>query len=80
MVRSALRVYHGPEDSQPNILRHPAAIEKVSVTLGEILPVLAEALSENRSWVHDFLDDEVQITTDLYEVLLAVQHYRRPGA
>ncbi len=28
----------------------------------------------------DFEDDEVSISTDLYEVILAYQHFRRPSA
>jgi len=28
----------------------------------------------------DFADDEVTISMDLYEVILAYQHYRRPVA
>jgi hypothetical protein len=28
----------------------------------------------------DFADDEITVSMDLYEVLLAYQHYRRPSA
>ena len=28
----------------------------------------------------DFTDDEITISSDLYEVILAYQHYRRPSA
>ena len=33
-----------------------------------------------QSWVGDFFDDEIRISSDLYEVLLAYQHFRRPSA
>ena len=50
------------------------------VPLGEILPLLADAVRNERTWLRDFEDDQVTISTDLYEVILAYQHYRRPSA
>jgi hypothetical protein len=43
----------------------------VSVTLGDLLPLVALAHRKQYLWLQDFLDDEVQITSDLYEVLRA---------
>lgn len=82
MVRSALKVYYGPESEfdRADILRHPAAVETVSVSLREILPVLVEAMNSRRGWINDFADDEISISTDLYEVINAYQHYRKPVA
>jgi hypothetical protein len=37
-------------------------------------------MRSQRTWLRDFADDEITISTDLYEVLLAYQHYRRPSA
>ena len=75
MARNRLRVYYGPEEE----LASPQA-NTVSVQLGEVLPLLAEAMRQGRAWVDDFCDDEVTISSDLYEVLLAYQHFRRPSA
>ena len=44
----------------------------------EIMPLLADAVQSQRTWLRDFADDEVTISMDLYEVILAYQHYRRP--
>ncbi len=41
----------------------------VPVTLGDLLPLLALARKHNYVWLHDFLEDEVLITSDLYEIL-----------
>ncbi len=79
MVRSALKVYFGPEEHS-DILRHPAAVETVNVSLREILPVLVEAMNTRRGWVNDFADDDLAISTDLYEVIAAYQSYRKPVA
>jgi hypothetical protein len=52
----------------------------VTVPLKEVLGTLVEAVQRGRGWVQDFSDDEVSISTDLYEVILAYQHYHRPSA
>jgi hypothetical protein len=50
----------------------------VRVSLGDLLPLLALAQRRNYLWLQDFLEDEVCITPDLYEVLRAFQC--RPSA
>jgi hypothetical protein len=50
----------------------------VRVSLGDLLPLLALAQRRNYVWLQDFLDDEVNITPDLYEVLRAFRC--RPSA
>lgn len=79
IARSRLRVYYGPEN---NVATSDAAAadHSVTVTLGEILPHLAEAVRSQRTWLNDFQDDKVTISTDLYEIILAYQHFRRPSA
>ena len=67
-----LRVYSTPaEDVTPGI--QPASVR---VTLGELLPLLALAHKRNYVWLQDFLDDEVAITPDLYEILRTFDNYR----
>jgi len=78
MERNHLRVYYGPEDDACATLGRPQ--ETVSVPLGEIFPLLADAVRSQRTWLRDFEEDEITISTDLYEVILAYQHYRRPSA
>lgn len=41
----------------------------VSVRLGEIVQPLADAINSNRTFVNDFADDEIQLSSDLYDVL-----------
>ena len=54
--------------------------DQVTVPLGEVFSWLVDALRNGRTWLSDFEDDEVTISSDLYEVILAYQHYRRPSA
>ena len=74
-----LRVYYGPEE-EVTTGTVPAKSDNVEVPLGEILPLLVEAFNSQRTWLGDFVDDEVSISSDLYEVILAYQHNRRPSA
>ncbi len=81
MARNRLRVYFGPEDdvmtaSAPDSAARPM----VTLPVGEVLPLLMEAVGSRRAWVDDFADDTLIISSDLYEVLLAYQHFRRPSA
>ena len=67
-----LRVYSTPEEE---VVRGPQPA-KVRVSLGELLPLLAFAHKRNYVWLQDFLEDEVAITEDLYEVLRTFRNYR----
>ncbi len=48
----------------------------VRISLRELLPLIAVAQRRNHLWLQDFLDDEVSVTPDLYEVLRAFRAYR----
>jgi hypothetical protein len=52
----------------------------MTLPLGEVLHLLVDAVNSGRTWLPDFEEDNITISTDLYEVLLAYEHYRRPGA
>ncbi len=82
MSRAQLRIYNGPTEETPTIPitdnRHLP--RKVSVPLSEVLPLLVDAVQSERTWLRDFGEEEMIISTDLYEVILAYQYYRRPSA
>ena len=71
-----LRVY--PETSKTQTQDRPEPTIRVS--LGDLLPLLSMAKKNNNLWLQDFLDDEVSITSDLYEILRAFSYYHRPTA
>ena len=77
-----LRIYCGPHDDEATVglAQTTHAAETVTVPLMEILPLLRDAVRSERTWLRDFEDDEITISMDLYEVILAYQHYRRPSA
>ena len=78
MARSRLRVYYGPESSPAQ--SDSKGERKVQVPLAEIFPLLADAVRNERTWLKDFEHEEISISTDLYEVILAYQYCRRPSA
>jgi hypothetical protein len=75
-MAASLRVY--PPSIQPES-DGDAPPAKVGVSLGDLLPLLALADRKNYLWLKDFLDDQVLITEDLYDVLRAFR-YTRPSA
>ncbi len=74
-MAAQLRVFRGSPDDSHGSLQAPS----VGVRLGDLLPLLAAAQRGNYLWVQDFLDDEVRITPDLYEVLNTFRTYRPAG-
>ena len=81
MPHSHLKLYSGPTESQvPTLSKNELGQNCVTVAACEILPLLADAVNSRRTWLSDFEDDEITISTDLYEVLLAYQYFRRPSA
>lgn len=81
MAMRRLRVYSGPELNQPNVpVVEQSRDQSVRISLGEVLPLLADAVVSNRTWLTDFKDDEISISSDLHDVLMAYRHFRRPVA
>jgi hypothetical protein len=76
-----LRIYRGPSDE--TVAAPPAKttnLNEVTVSVGEVMPLLADAVASRRTWLRDFENDQITISADLYEVLLAYQYFRRPSA
>jgi len=80
MARANLRIYRGPVETKAPVRAASTNPATVSVNLGEVLPLLADAVASRRTWLSDFENDEITISSDLYEVLLAYQYYRHPAA
>jgi len=81
MARTNLRIYRGPSEKSATV--RPAnkiGNSTVTVNVGEVLPLLADAVNSQRTWLGDFENDEITLSADLYEVLMAYQYYRHPAA
>jgi hypothetical protein len=71
-MAAQLRVY--PRSAEAYRSEVPAPT--VGVRFGDLLPLVALAQRHNHLWLRDFLDDEIRITADLYDVLRAFRNYR----
>jgi hypothetical protein len=80
MARTNLRIYRGPSDKTTAVRPASTSPATITVNVGEVLPLLADAVASQRTWLTDFVDDEITISADLYEVLLAYKYYRHPAA
>jgi len=67
-----LRVYPASMKDPSPELEAPT----ISVRFGDLLPLVALAQKRNYLWLQDFQDDEIRVTSDLYEVLRAFRSYR----
>ncbi len=76
-----LRIYRGPrERPTPTLNADRPGQPTITVNVSDVLPLLADAVASQRTWLDDFADDEITVSADLYEVLLAYQYFRRPSA
>jgi hypothetical protein len=80
MARTNLRIYRGPADKTTAVRPASTSPATITVNVGEVLPLLADAVTSRRTWLSDFEHDEITISADLYEVLLAYKYYRHPAA
>lgn len=81
-MQNRLRIYYGPDDPTTRVttstLTHQP--QMVTVPASQVFSALVDAIQNNRTWVDDFADDKITISSDLYEIILAYQHIRRPSA
>ena len=69
-MRPRLRLFTGDDGDC-------AALEpQVTVRLGDITRILADAAGLERTWLTDFENDEIRVSTDLYEVISSYSHLR----
>ncbi len=81
MTPTQLKIYRGPVEIESTTLtRGDGHDETVTVSFGEVLPLIVDAVMSERTWLSDFEVDDVTISRDLYEVLSAYQYFRRPTA
>ena len=71
-----LRVYPASLEFEQEPTQDPS----IRVRLGDLLPLLTVAKKNNYLWLQDFLEDEVTVTPDLYDVLRSFCEQRRTPA
>ena len=74
-MRPKLRLFIGADEQQHGTTAEP----EVSIRLEELTRILADAIIWDRTWIHDFADEEIRVSSDLYEIL-SVYSQLRPTA
>jgi len=68
-MATRLKLYVPPEEEA----EAEGAAADICVRLGDLLPLAAMAQRMNFIWLKDFMDDEVKISQDFYDVMQAFQ-------
>ena len=76
MPNTQLKVYSGPQETST----YATSEDNVIVSVGEVLPLIADAVNKQRTWLTDFEHEDITISRELYEVLSAYQFFSRPSA
>ena len=67
MATAQLRVFPRPEDERHDEPHAPS----VPIRLVDLYPLLAHAFRDNYVWLRDFEEEELLVSTDLFEVVRA---------
>lgn len=59
--------------------KHSFASDQIAVSLGDVMPVLADSFSKGLQWVNDFENDRIEIPKDLYETIQAAKKMNDAG-
>jgi len=72
MATARLRVFPHPEEDGYEDPHQPT----VPIRLSDLYPLLAQAYRDNYVWLRDFEDDELLVSSDLFEVVRAFSDCR----
>ncbi len=72
---------HNPKSSDRPSVTYSRVIgeARVAVSVGDLMPILAEAWESRRAWLGDFSNDRVIVSQDLYEIMLAYKRLNKVG-
>lgn len=71
LMRRRLKLFLGDEENSTDLNQNQVAME-----LSEFTRILSDAIIWDRTWLQDLGDEEVRISSDLYEVLTAYSQLR----
>lgn len=84
MEKRPLKIYNpttGPAASDPNgQTPGPEQERLMPVAVRDLVPLLVDAFQTDRTWLKDFGREQIHVSPDLYEILLAYQQFRRCDA
>lgn len=72
MATARLRVFPRPEEEAREQAHSPA----IPIRLADLYPLLAQAYRDNYVWLRDFEQDQLLVSSDLFEVVRAFSDCR----
>jgi hypothetical protein len=66
-----LRLFPYPEEEQEEV-----GTPSIPIRLSDLYPLLAQAYRDNYVWLSDFEEDQLLVSSDLYEVIRAFSNCR----
>lgn len=70
-------------ESKPASTAQPKSAKETTmlpVAVRDLVPLLVDAFQTDRTWLKDFGRENIHVSADLYEILLAYQQLRRYDA
>ena len=77
MTNDHLRVYYGPDDDRGLPLSQVKTTGSVELPLKTLFETMTDAKIQGLVWTEDFRDENVSISTDLYEVIFAYRQMKK---
>ncbi|MCR9119981.1 MAG: hypothetical protein NXI22_23845 [bacterium] len=74
-MKDKLRIFVADNTPLPQV-----ADDMVRLKAGDVITFLAEASRGGDAWLKDFEDDQIALSRDLYDVLMAYRYYHRESA
>jgi hypothetical protein len=71
-----LRLFPSPDNAWDEDEIEHKAKPSIRIRLGDLLPLVAMAQQNHFIWLKDFLDDEISISDDLHDVIMAFRSTR----
>ncbi|MGC8644046.1 MAG: hypothetical protein ACP5XB_29655 [Isosphaeraceae bacterium] len=71
MATARLRLFPYPEEEQEEV-----GTPSIPIRLSDLYPLLAQAYRDNYVWLSDFEEDQLLVSSDLYEVIRAFSNCR----
>ena len=71
MSSTHLKLYRGPQETEvaPQIAEAQTPEDCVTVSIGEVLPLIADAVNSERTWLSDFEHDDSTVSRDRKSVV-----------
>jgi len=79
-LHSKQAAQHSAANAGGSSFKGMAGADEVRVKLGDVFPLLIDAVGRDRAWLRDFADDEISVSPDLHDVMQAYRSFIKDAA